>query len=149
MKKIIIILLCGAIGLAACSKKDNPVTPGNDTPPVTDTLLQGSWYLEMSIERYYVNDTLKYHDTNTYDAGDIVYTFSGDTLTLNTQGEPEQYGYSIVGDELLIRQGSQAYFFGLKWYSNDRMSLTHDETSVSASGEKRRSLDEQIFVRNP
>lgn len=149
MKKIA-VTLCILVLFVACSK-DKPATPGTDTPPVTDTQLKGNWNQVMRIEIEYRNDTLSYQDTDTFDPGDIVYTFDGDSLVISELGVPdeEKYNYAIIGEELLVRRGAEGYFFKLKWHSNDQISLIQDETSISSSGVKRRSVQESVFVRQP
>lgn len=145
MKKRILFLSLMTIALATACKKDKS-TPA--TSPDASRL-KGDWDLEMRIEADYRNDTLQYQDTSTYQPDEIVYSFSSDSLTLYENGVPdeEKYGYTVIGNDLVLRSGSQGYFLQLKWYGNNRMSYIIDDTYVSSSGVRRRSVEEMIFNR--
>ncbi|MBZ4192185.1 hypothetical protein [Niabella beijingensis] len=139
--KVLLSALWILVLIAGC-KKDSPEEKAGDR-------LQGRWDLVKRIEVDYTNDKETDRDTTTYDPGEQVFEFKGDSLFVSSDGKPadERYLFSLSNNELVIREGSSGYFFGLRWHNNDQMSLTDDETRVNNSGVKRRYVSEMIFNR--
>jgi len=141
MKRVFWGVLTIFLFAVACKKDDDVVknNPGR---------LQGRWEAVKNIVVHYVNDREVDRDTADYDPNDQVFEFRGDSLFLYRDGDPSgSYRYTIEGNELIARQGSGGYFFTLKWYHDNQMGLVQEETSVSSSGERRRSIDEIVFNR--
>jgi len=140
MKKMYFLTLAAILLAAACKKDD-------DIPKNNADRLHGRWDGEKRIEVEYLNDREIDRDTSVYDG--LIYEFKGDSLFLYMEGRPpsDRYAYTIRGEELVLRERSTGYFMGLKWHTNDRISLTEEEISITSGGARRRWTAETIYNR--
>lgn len=141
--KIAFLALLSVVLISACKKEGE----GNSS-----NRLQGRWEVEKKIEVVYRNDVEESRDTLLFDPNEYIYEFrNDDSLLLHSNGttDDERYKYGIYGSELVIRSGSDGYFFQLKWFTTNRMSFIADQTHVNSSGVRTRYTDETICNRLP
>lgn len=140
--KIPILLIVLSIGLITACKKDS-------TAPDSANRLQGRWMAVKSIDVEYKNDKETYRDTSSYTPNRQVYEFKADSMLYYQDGKPsgEKYTFSLAGNELIFRSGSEGIFLTLRWYQDDQMGFMTDRSRVLSSGVKLRNTSETICSR--